>query len=160
MKLYSHHGITTSSFSASSAPLQASILRCDPHPSITNRIRPTIRSTSYSSYIDSHTYNSTLEHPFIAFGHMGIYLTCCTKKEDVSPEEASEVHGWQGIEGRYKFKQVLCLWECQEGALTMPVLRSRYWKANSYGLNQKLIFSRNPRHVVRQSKVERRGKES
>lgn len=56
---------------------------------------------------------------------MGIDTTRCAKEEDFAYEEEAAAVGRKGIEGCHIIKQVLCVWECQEGALLMSVLCAR-----------------------------------
>lgn len=57
---------------------------------------------------------------------MGVYIAGCAKEKDLAYEEEAQADGWKGIEGRNIREQMFCLWTCQEGSFTLPVLCKRW----------------------------------
>ena len=54
---------------------------------------------------------------------MGIDFTSCPQEENISPEEETEIYGWERAQGRYQSKQVLSVWQCKESAFALSALR-------------------------------------
>lgn len=105
----------------------ANLLNCT-YISDKNSRRPpaSIISTATFATAVGHSRSHLAKYPIVIVGYMGIDITGRAEEEDLAHEEAPSIHGWQGVEGRYKPKQMLSLWQCQESASFMPILRSRY----------------------------------